>query len=158
MSKKKSNRARDAARGTSADPALKSDEKLEVSPADALRRQAVDNVARSSKVVGVMPEALADEVRESGVYPFTFTSAFIIAGALLVGTIFVPFLATRAGATVGEATTCAVPPLAALALAFTRFFIDSKRGFCRGFFITLGVAFACCLLLCWLLFYQGILI
>lgn len=148
MSKKKS-RAAVAARGTAADPS---------SDARKIRQEAQDMMRDSKKLVGVMPERMADEVKATGSYPFTFKSAFILAGAALLGTIVIPFFATQAGGTIGFATTTALPPLLASALAFTRYFIDSDRGLVRGFFITLAVTFAAVLVICWLLFYQGIML
>ena len=147
---KKKTRAEAAERGTAADPA---------NAAREIRRKAQDQARGSKKLVGVMPEAMADEVTAaSGTYPFTFKSAFIIAAAALLGTILIPFLATQSGGTIQFATTAATPPLVAIALAFTRYFVDSERGLARGFFTTLGVAFAVLLAICWLLFYKGILI
>lgn len=149
MSKKK-NRAAAAARGTAADPTAAGRE---------LRREAQRQTANSRKLVGVMPERMADEVKASSdTYPFTFKSAFILAGAALLGTIVIPFFATQAGGTIGFATTAALPPLLAVALAFTRYFVDSDRGLTRGFFITLAVALLALFVICWLLFYQGIML
>lgn len=103
MSKKK-NRAAAAARGTAADPTAAGRE---------LRREAQRQTANSRKLVGVMPERMADEVKASSdTYPFTFKSAFILAGAALLGTIVIPFFATQAGGTIGFATTAALPPAA----------------------------------------------
>lgn len=42
--------------------------------------------------------------------------------------------------------------LTAAALAFGRYFVDSKRGLCRGFYLTFLVAFGAMTLICWLLF------
>lgn len=149
MSKKK-NRAAAAARGTAADPS---------SAARELRQEAKRQTADSKRLVGVMPETMANEVKTTaGVYPFTFKSAFIIAGAALLSTIIIPFLATQAGGSIQLATTLATPPFLAAALAFTRYFVDSDRGLTRGFFITFAVTFFALLAICWLLFYQGILI
>lgn len=105
-----------------------------------------------------MPEDLANEVTATGSVPFTFKSAFLLGGAVLLGTIVIPFFASKAGVGIGLSTTCAAPVLTASALAFSRFFLDSKRGLCQGFFITFAVALASLTLLCWLLFFRGIMV
>lgn len=145
----KKTKAQLAARGTVADPAR---------DAQRLRSDAKQQVGTSAKLVGVMPEGMADEVKATGFVPFTFKSAIILAIAVLLGTIAVPFLASKAGVGIGLSTTCAAPILTASALAFTRYFVDSERGLCRGFYVTFLVAFAALTLICWLLFFQGIMI
>lgn len=139
-----------AARGTAADPSR--------GDAERLRGEARQSVQTSAKLMGVMPEVMANEVAATGFAPFTFKSAFLLAGAILLGTIVIPYLASSAGVDVGLSTTCAAPVLTAAALAFGRFFVDSKRGFCKAFYLTFLLALGAFLLICWLLFFQGILI
>lgn len=148
MAKKR--KAQLAARGTAADPSRKD--------AERLRAEAKQSVGKSVKLVGVMPEDMANEVQATGTVPFTFKSAFLLAGAILLGTIIIPFFASQAGVGIGVSTTCAAPVLTAGALAYGRYFIDSKRGLCRGFYLTFLVAFGAMTLICWLLFFQGILV
>lgn len=143
-------KAQIAARGTVADPSRKD--------AERLRTEAKQSVQKSAKLVGVMPEDLANEVTATGSVPFTFKSAFLLGGAVLLGTIVIPFFASKAGVGIGLSTTCAASVLTASALAFSRFFLDSKRGLCQGFFITFAVALASLTLLCWLLFFRGIMV
>lgn len=145
----KKSRAQLAARGTMADPSRKD--------AERLRAEAKQSVGRSAKLVGVMPDDMANEVQATGTVPFTFKSAFLLAGAVLLGTIIIPFFASQAGVGIGVSTTCAAPVLTAAALAFGRYFIDSKRGLCRGFYMTFLVTLGAMTLICWLLFFQGIL-
>ena len=147
--KRNAKRAKAAARGTAADPGRAARE---------MRREAQRQTEDSRKLVGVMPEGMADEVKKTGVYPFTFKSAFAIAAAALLGTIVIPFLVSGSGVSVALSTTVTLPVLMAAALAVTRYFVDSDRGLCRGFIITLVVAYIAVLLICWLLFYQGILL
>ena len=146
---KKKNRAAEAARGTAADPRAE---------AQRLRKEAEDMTRNSKKLVGVMPERMADELKASGTYPFTFKSAFILTGAALLGFAIIPFLLDGWGVPISLSATIACPILLAAALAYTRYCIDSDRLFCRGFIITFVVTFLATLLICWLLFYQGILI
>lgn len=143
-------KAKIAARGTAADP-LRQDA--------ANRGGGVEQAKlKSSRLVGVMPEEMAREVRAGGFVPFTFKSASILAIAVLLGTIVIPFIASRAGVAIGVSTTITMPFLTAGALAFTRYFIDSERGWCKGFYLTLLVAFGTTALVCWLLFFRGIMV
>lgn len=103
----KKSKAQLAARGTVADPTRKD--------ADRLRTEAKQSVGKSAKLVGVMPEDMANEVQATGTVPFTFKSAFLLAGAVLLGTIVIPFFAFQVGVSVGVSTTCAAPMLTAAA-------------------------------------------
>ena len=146
---KKKNRAAAAARGTAADPRAE---------AQRIRSEAQDMMRDSRRLVGVMPERMADEVKASGTYPFTFKSAFILAGAGLLGFVVIPFLLDGQGVSIALSTTLSAPILLAAALAYTRYYVDSDRLFCRGLVITFVVTLVATALICWLLFYQGILI
>lgn len=156
MSKKK-HKSRAAALGTAAGPRFK-EGRSGREDADRLRRKAQESVRSSQKLVGVMPEQMAEDIRETGSYPFTFKSAFIIAAAALLGTIAIPFLASQAGIWIGLSTLMSLPLLLAASLAYTRYFVDSRRGWCRGFAVTFLVAFVACAAVVWLLFYQGIML
>lgn len=59
----KKSKAQLAARGTVADPTRKD--------ADRLRTEAKQSVGKSAKLVGVMPEDMANEVQATGTVPFT---------------------------------------------------------------------------------------
>lgn len=146
---KKKNRAAVAARGTAADPCAE---------AQRIRSEAQDMMRDSRRLVGVMPERMADEVKASGTYPFTFKSAFILAGAGLLGFVVIPFLLDGQGVSIALSTTFSAPIMLAAALAYTRYYVDSDRLFCRGLVITFVVTLVATALICWLLFYQGILI
>lgn len=146
----KKSRSQIAARGTAADPKRRD--------AERLRSESKQGVAKSASLVGVMPEEMANEVRSTGGVPFTFKSAFLLAGAVLLGTIVIPFFASKAGVGIGVSTLFSAPILSAAALAFGRYFIDSKRGLCRGFYLTFLVTFGALLLMCWLLFFKNILV
>ena len=146
----KKSRAQLAARGTAADPSRED--------AERLRAEAKQRVGKSAKLVGVLPKDMASEVQTSGTVPFTFKSAFLLAGAVLLGTIIIPFFASRVGVGIDVSTTCAAPVLMAGALAFGRYFIDSKRGFCRGFYLTFLMTFGAFTIICWLLLFRGILV
>lgn len=145
MSKKRTNRARAAARGTAADPA-----RVALAGGERLG----DDV----KLKGVMPETMAESIsRSAGVAAFSFKSAFILAGAVLLGTVVIPYAASLAGAPVNITVMVALPLLIAAALAGTRYVVDTDRGFCRGALITFAVAWAASLLVCWLVLYQGVM-
>ena len=140
-------RAEIAARGTVADPSRR-----DVAGCGGdMNHEAL----KSAKLVGVMPEEMAREVRASGSVPFTFKSAIILAVSVLLGAIVIPFFMSRIGVAIGTSTTISLPFLTAGALGCTRYFIDSERGFCKGFYLTLLVTFVATALACWLLFYKG---
>ncbi len=137
MAKKSKNRARAAARGTVADPARTEERRLR----------------------GVMPEPMAEDISEkAGVAAFSFKSAFLIAGVVLLGSIVIPYLASLAGAPVDITVMVALPPLLAAALATSRCFIDADHGFGRTFAIIFAVTYVAALLVCWILLYQGVLL
>lgn len=146
MSKKRTNRARVAARGTAADPAR-------------VALAGGERLGEDVKLKGVMPETMAESIsRSAGVAAFSFKSAFLIAGAVLLGSIVIPYLASLAGMPVDIAVMGALPPLLAAALATSRCFIDADHGFGRMFAIIFGVTYAAALLVCWILLYQGLLL
>lgn len=88
---------------------------------------------------------------------FSFKSAFILAGAVLLGTVVIPYAASLAGAPVNITVMVALPLLIAAVLAGTRYVVDTGRGLCRGALITFAVAWAASLLVCWLVLYQGVM-
>lgn len=145
MSRKQRRRAEAAARGTAADPsrvALAGGERL----------------GADVKLKGVMPEAAAQTVaRNAGVAGFSFKSSFLIAGAVLLGAVVIPYLVSLAGGSVAVAVMVALPPLLAGALAYARSFIDTDAGISRGFFVIFGVTYVAALALSWLALYQGML-
>ena len=87
----------------------------------------------------------------------SFKSAFILAGAALLGAVVILYAASLAGAPVNIAVMVALPLLIAAALAGTRYFVDTDRGLCRGALIAFAVAWAASLLVCWLVLYQGVM-
>lgn len=88
---------------------------------------------------------------------FSFKSTFILAGAVLLGTVVIPYAASLAGAPVNITVMVALQLLIAAALAGTRYVVDTDRGLCRGALITFAVARAASLLVCWLVPYQGVM-
>ena len=111
------------------------------------------------KLHGVITEAMVpDQLERSGTYPFTFSSSLILFVAAFAGGVLVPALAGELGLDARVATVAGISVLLPLALALTRYFLDSKRGLCRGFWITLGVSFAVCVLVVSLLLFGGILL
>lgn len=109
------------------------------------------------KFHGVITEDRVQEQTErTGVYPFTFTSSAIIATAALLGYLVLPVLLSMAGVDV-KVTMLALGPLCvSLALAATRYLIDSKRGVTRGFWVTFAVALSVLLTITYLLVFRGV--
>lgn len=130
------------------------------------QKQAHDSVAGSKKKAGRTPETklhgviteamVPDQVKRSGLYPFTFSSALVLMAAALVGGVIIPWQVERFGIAVELSMTVVLPPLLAAGLAISRYFIDSKRGVCRGFWITFCVTWAVSVIILYLLFFQGI--
>lgn len=145
MGKKQKNRARAAARGTAADPAR-------------MAMAGGERLGSDARLVGTVPQTMAEEIAgRSGVAPFTFRSALILGAATVLGVLVIPYIASLGDVPANVSVLVAFPLLLALALAFTRCFIDTDRGFSRAFVATFGITFAATLLICWLALYQGML-
>lgn len=113
--------------------------------------------AAETKLHGVITEQMVPEqVERSGLYPFTFSSAAILMGCALVGGILIPWQTQKIGISVDLSMVLALPPLLALGLAVSRYFIDSKRGLCRGFWIVFAITWAASALILYLMLFQGI--
>lgn len=111
------------------------------------------------KLHGVITQDRVEEqVERTGIHPFTFSSALLIAAAVCVGGIVVPFVANRMGGDMRLALNVALPVLLAAALGVGRYFVDSRRGVCRGLWVTMGVTLIACALVLYLLLYQGLLL
>ncbi len=116
-------------------------------------------VEPAPKLHGVITDKMVDgQVEQSGVYPFTFSSSLIIMGAGIVGGVVVPACVEAMGVDARLWTVAALSVLVSLALAFTRYFVDSRRGICRGFWVTLAVSFVALVVVLWLLFYRGVVV
>ncbi len=69
----------------------------------------------------------------------SFKSSLILMIAAAIATLFIPFVLTfvgisfNAGAIIGNIT------ITAFALAYTRYFVDTNRGYCKGFFRTYAI-------------------
>ena len=150
---KKTHRVQRAARGTAADPG-RGTEGQRSSAASAAHA-----TPSRTKLHGVISEAMVDEqVKRSGTYPFTFSSSLILFAAAFVGAVLTPYAAEALGHDVRVASVLGLSVLLSAALAMTRYFLDSRRGLCRGFWITLVVSFAACLLVSGLLVFSGIVL
>lgn len=109
------------------------------------------------KFHGVITEdGVQEQTERTGVYPFTFTSSAIIAIAALLGYLVLPMLLVLAGVGVKMTTLVLGPSCVALALAATRYLIDSKRGVIWGFWVTFAVTLVVLLAITYLLVFQGI--
>lgn len=150
---KKPSKKQKAARGTAADPNRSSEGRTSTAATD--KRESPSR----TKLHGVISEAMVDEqVERSGTYPFTFSSAFILFAAAFVGAVLVPYAADSLGLDAKVASVVGLSVLLSIALASTRYFLDSKRGVCQGFWITLGVSFVACLVVSGLLVFSGIVL
>jgi hypothetical protein len=111
------------------------------------------------KLHGVATEEVAQEqITRTGTYPFTFKSAFLITGAAVVGGILFPFLADMMGGDVRLVLLVGLTVTMAPAIAVSRYFFDSNRGICQGFWITLVIMLVAISCISYLLLYKGILV
>lgn len=112
-----------------------------------------------TKLHGVITEQMVPEqVERSGLYPFTFSSAAILMGCALIGGILIPWQAQGIGVSVDLAMLVALPPLLAFGLSISRYFVDSQRGLCRGFWSMFAVTWAVSALILYLMLFCGILL
>ena len=106
---------------------------------------------------GVITEDRVEEqVERTGTYPFTFDSSAIIAGAALLGYLILPAALLGVGVEARLSMLVLGPLLISGALALTRYFLDSKRGPGRGFWVTLVVSFLALLAITYLMAFRGI--
>lgn len=120
-------------------------------------REAAQKRVANAKLHGVITEAMVPEQTErAGLAPFTFSSALLIMGAALVGGILIPWQASTWGIDVNVSMTAALPPLLALALAVSRYYVDTDRHACRGFWVLLGATWLVTLVILYLLLFCGI--
>lgn len=106
---------------------------------------------------GVIPNDRVDEqVERTGTYPFTFTSSAIIACSALLGYLILPAILLGAGVEAKISMLVLGPLLISGALALTRYFLDSKRGPTRGFWMTLAISLLALLLVTYLMAFRGI--
>lgn len=75
---------------------------------------------------------------------FSFKSAIIILLGAIVGNIFFPMLLTSFGASTNFSVMIGNTFITSLTLVFVRYFIESKKGFCKGFWLSylfFGISF-----------------
>lgn len=67
---------------------------------------------------------------------FGFKSAFIILISAIIGSILVPMFLSNLGMDVKLANIIGNLIFPGLGIAYTRYFIESKKGLCKGFYLT----------------------
>jgi len=115
------------------------------------------DITTSVKMHGVITEdRVQEQVERTGTYPFTFGSSAIIAGAALLGYLILPAALLGVGVEARVSMLVLGPLLISGALALTRYFLDSKRGPVRGFWVTLVVSLLALLAITYLMAFRGI--
>lgn len=111
------------------------------------------------KLHGVMTEDMVpDQIERAGTHPFTFSGALLITGSVLLGGFVVPLQLSGAGIEFRASALVLQPLFTATALAVSRYFVDSRRGACRGFWVTFVVTLVVCFALLYALLYKGLLL
>ncbi len=109
------------------------------------------------KLHGAMLEDMVDHhVERTGIYPFTFTTAFVLFFTSVFCCVVLPLIAGNNPESTPTIISISISLLMPTALAFSRYFVDSKRGICAGFYRTWMVTFAICVAVCYYLFVQGV--
>lgn len=109
------------------------------------------------KMHGVITEdRVQEQVERTGTYPFTFASSAIIAAAALLGYLVLPAALLELGIEARASMLVLGPLLISAALALTRYFLDSKRGPIRGFWVTLVTTLVALLVIMYLMAFLGI--
>lgn len=76
---------------------------------------------------------------------FSFKSAMIILMGALIGTIVVPYLLSLVGVAYNLGGVIGITLVTGYAIAYTRYFVESKKGYCKNFWLTyagFGIALA----------------
>lgn len=71
-----------------------------------------------------------------GIPTFGFKSSFVILVSAIIGSIIIPMILIGLGIDSKIANIIGNITVPGLGIAYARYFIESKRGICRGFFIT----------------------
>ncbi len=70
---------------------------------------------------------------------FSFKSALLIIVGGIVGTILVPILFSMFGVSFNLSVVLGNTFITSFTIAYSRYFIESKKGFCKGFWINYGL-------------------
>lgn len=93
--------------------------------------------------------------KQVGIPRFSILSSLLILAAGIVGGVLAPYLFHVLHWDTRIATMLFLPALISLAIAYGQSFIETRSGFCKRFWITLGVAFVILLTLSYFWLYKG---
>ncbi len=114
---------------------------------------------KKPKLHGAMLEDMVDHhVERTGMYPFTFTTAFLLFFTATFCCVILPYMFGENSELYPWIISVSMSIFMPLSLSFGRYFVDSKRGICTGFYKTLIVTFAIVVVVCYLLFVQGVVL
>ena len=92
-------------------------------------------------------KAFAGSKTDYGIPTFSFKSSLIIIVAASIATFLVPYVLSFIGLSFDFGVIIGNAVITSFALAYSRYFIESKRGYCKGFFVTYGgFALAFCII------------
>lgn len=89
---------------------------------------------------------------------FGYRSAFLIFGTTVVVLLLTAVICERLGLPSGQALSVTGGLSFGLTVACSQYFLERKRGFGKGFFLTAILVGSLCWLLLWLLLVKGIMI
>lgn len=94
------------------------------------------------KFHGVIRNDMVEEQTASaGFVPFTFSTSVLLLISSLIGAILVPQVLSICGVSYEVTLVQSLPLCVACALGYGRYFVDTKRGLCRGFFLTVAITY-----------------
>lgn len=94
------------------------------------------------KFHGVIRNDMVEEQTASaGFVPFTFSTSALLLISSLIGAILVPQVLLICGVSYEVTLVQSLPLCVACALGYGRYFVDTKRGLCRGFFLTVAITY-----------------
>lgn len=70
---------------------------------------------------------------------FGFKSALLLVAAAVLGSIIVPFILSLLGVSKELGVVLGNAIITSFAVPYSRFFIETKRGFCKKFWVTYGI-------------------
>lgn len=88
---------------------------------------------------------------------FGVKTAGLLLLACIFGGIFIPYLFYLANWSINLGVMLFLPISLATVLAMNPYFIQTKRGFCKGFFVTFGISLIILEILAYIWIYQGII-
>lgn len=86
----------------------------------------------------------------------SFKSGVILMASAAIGTILVPYLLSMAGIDYRFGVIIGNVIITAFAVAYTRYFVETKRGFCMGFWRLYGLFAIAFAVIGWFWVYKGV--